>query len=1147
MANVTVTLTSTDVNVNTSTNNVTITNTPSNIVVSELPIISNTTVRSAFSNVDPILYDQANGIFSINNTTLLSGQTTSNLTEGTNLYFSNTNLATSSTTHLPEGTNLYLNGAGTTDDLTEGSANLYFTTDRANTNSDAWIGTKTTDDLPVGTTNLYLTENGLGNTINNFNTSQPIDMTVTGANLTLTQGASNIQILQGNISMDRQGSGTFDLRQQDITLFHNNGANIDGGIGGVNIQGNATFGSFEVSTPYQTLHAHGNISGVPIGTITANAEQNVSIIYANTPSLSGDVDAYFVVQASNVGGLGSPGNVIHANSNGAITFSDAFTFPTSDGFAGQVLSTDGNGALGFATFSSLTNAQAQAYIESNGLNATANLTTTANTSAAHGSFTGATSITATGNVTIGGNLDVTGNINSETVVDLFVEDRNITLQYGAVGSPSANSQIFVDRGDGANTYIKWDEGSDSWKFSNDGSTEYKIPASTSDLAEGTNLYYTDGRADARVNLQTGVNLDLSSKSTSDLSEGTNLYYTNGRVDAQIQANVTGGFGITFNADNSIETTNADIVTAVTNDFESDASIHKIAKLRATEFKIASNATNLANDVYSYSFPNDDGNNNEVLTTDGNGTLSFTAVTATAADTSKTTIKTVIAGEDLAKGDAVYISGGTGDNPEVSKADADDAAKMPVFGVTTEAVTATNTTDLVIYGLVESYDTTGLTTGDSLFVSTTAGALTTTKPTGESALLQTVGKVIKGNSSGGKITVTGAGRVNATPNLNDGNIFIGNGSNESTTATLDTSIVPENTNLYYTTDRANTAIGAYTGAITNLTGDVTTTANLSANNISLSNIFEFSNSQQTGTVFTHYSGNVFFADYPNNAFSGSNIHIADKPRQFGLNTQNLKIGQYETNKIPYVGSFYAGPGILTENLHIEKGLNFGRGVVNLNLFADGSATLGNADYLFSDQSQNLSNVYINIGTGNVNGTANTVVGIKTNLNSDTRLGWHDPISRTTYAYQSEPVFDASTAPNGWYAFGDLAKTTVDETFDANLTISGHTALKGFNETVVALGSQSGNIAALAAFNAANGSIFTMTATGGIEISQIPNAVAGSSYTLKITQDGTGSHALTSTFKYQGGDKTLTTAAGNTDVISVVYDGTDYLATLSKDYY
>ena len=53
---------------------------------------------------------------------------------------------------------------------------------------------------------------------------------------------------------------------------------------------------------------------------------------------------------------------------------------------------------------------------------------------------------------------------------------------------------------------------------------------TANLAEGTNLYYTQARADARVNAQTGSNLDLSQKTTSDLAEGAKLYYTQGRFD-----------------------------------------------------------------------------------------------------------------------------------------------------------------------------------------------------------------------------------------------------------------------------------------------------------------------------------------------------------------------------------------------------------------------------------------------------------------------------------------------------------------------------------------------------------------------------------------------------------------------------------------
>jgi hypothetical protein len=63
---------------------------------------------------------------------------------------------------------------------------------------------------------------------------------------------------------------------------------------------------------------------------------------------------------------------------------------------------------------------------------------------------------------------------------------------------------------------------------------------TDDLSEGsTNLYFTNARADARVNLQTGANLDLSNKSTSDLAEGTNLYYTDSRFDTRLATKDTG--------------------------------------------------------------------------------------------------------------------------------------------------------------------------------------------------------------------------------------------------------------------------------------------------------------------------------------------------------------------------------------------------------------------------------------------------------------------------------------------------------------------------------------------------------------------------------------------------------------------------------
>ena len=57
---------------------------------------------------------------------------------------------------------------------------------------------------------------------------------------------------------------------------------------------------------------------------------------------------------------------------------------------------------------------------------------------------------------------------------------------------------------------------------------------TDNIVEGSSkLFFTNTRADARVAAATGANLDLSSKSTTNLSEGTNLYYTEARVQDKL--------------------------------------------------------------------------------------------------------------------------------------------------------------------------------------------------------------------------------------------------------------------------------------------------------------------------------------------------------------------------------------------------------------------------------------------------------------------------------------------------------------------------------------------------------------------------------------------------------------------------------------
>ena len=65
--------------------------------------------------------------------------------------------------------------------------------------------------------------------------------------------------------------------------------------------------------------------------------------------------------------------------------------------------------------------------------------------------------------------------------------------------------------------------------------------------------------------------------------------------------------------------------------------------------------------------------------------------------------------------------------------------------------------------------------------------------------------------------------------------------------------------------------------------------------------------------------------------------------------------------------------------------------------------------------------------------------------------------------------------------------------------------------------------------------------------ISNMVAGQSIMIIITQDGTGTRTGSFTsVKFPGGAPTLSSGAGDIDVISVFYDGTNYLGNIAQDF-
>ena len=289
-----------------------------------------------------------------------------------------------------------------TDDLSEGSSNLYFTNARA----DARISAATTDDLSEGSTNLYYTDaRAQAVSINNVveDTSPQL-----GGNLDLNSqnitGTGNISTT-GDITITDTDAGS--AAGPELVLYRNSSSPADAdylgqlqfkgrhdgggdeiyakvtgkitdasqgtedGLIETAIKGNGSFTivSRQKSNELQLLNSvglsvagnttlSGTLNGHTIpggaGTIALTSDISTDLSADSTPQLGGDLDVvtHGIVSTSN------RNITITPNGSGSVVI-DGLSHPQADGNAGQVLKTDGSGQLAFASVSSLAGAGIQ--------------------------------------------------------------------------------------------------------------------------------------------------------------------------------------------------------------------------------------------------------------------------------------------------------------------------------------------------------------------------------------------------------------------------------------------------------------------------------------------------------------------------------------------------------------------------------------------------------------------------------------------------------------------------------------------------------------------------------------------------------------------------------------------------------------------
>jgi hypothetical protein len=314
---------------------------------------------------------------------------------------------------------------------------------------------------------------------------------------------------------------------------------IAGGTGLSSVASNTDTITINLDNTTVTAASYGNANTIPSftvdaqGRLTAASSNAVNILASQVSdftsnaraaiSVSGDL-AYnsstgvisFTNDAGDIESVTAGTGLSGGGSSGAVTIDLANTAVTAGnyGSANSVASftVDAQGRLTAASNTTISiNASQISDLSSNTVTSLAGTANEVEVSASAGSIT----IGLPSNVTIGQDLTVTGNLtvqgntttlNTET---LTVEDNIIVLNSGVTASPSTNAGIQVERGTSTNVEIRWNETSDKWEFTNDGTNYTELGDTTTAILK------------SEINAKGDLIVGSSDNTPAILSVGTN--------------------------------------------------------------------------------------------------------------------------------------------------------------------------------------------------------------------------------------------------------------------------------------------------------------------------------------------------------------------------------------------------------------------------------------------------------------------------------------------------------------------------------------------------------------------------------------------------------------------------------------------------
>ena len=300
-------------------------------------------------------------------------------------------------------------------------------------------------------------------------------------------------------------------------------------------------------------------------------------------------------------------------------------------------------------------------------------------------------VSTTGDVTVGGNLTVNGTTTTLNTETLAVEDNIVLLNSNVTGSPSTNAGIEVERGDSANVVLRWNESTDSWEVTEDGST-YKNIAVGQDVETSSSVTF----AAVTASTFTG-NLVGNADTASQLATARTI---------SLGGDLSGS--VSFSGSTDVTLTATVVNSGVALDEVSDVVITSPAEFQS-------------------------------LTYDGTNWVNSYAPTVTYVRNAEATT--------LTTGTVVYLFGATGDHASVKRADNDsDTTSSKTIGLVAANIPSSENGPVVTRGYVDGINlSAGYAAGDVLWLGED-GAFTTTKPSAPEHLVF-VGVVVRATENG----------------------------------------------------------------------------------------------------------------------------------------------------------------------------------------------------------------------------------------------------------------------------------------------------------------------------------------------------------------------------------------------------------------